>query len=277
MSWRFPFKAGSCAAVREDNEGMANLRLPGWKTPVSSVENRLSRFEQVLSASKRADSGVDLREAKVRAGTDLKVTDLIRTVRVGVDSSALTPAQATRAFLELQTAIATAQGYDADGDGSLDFHELAFFDTSDDLARRLVFSAAVPVESTDGRTLRPRVALSLEARREAERVITETAQFHGATPLGVEALTWSMRERVVEGFSLEGGIVFDAVNYSETDWRAKLPLVGKKYRGQGHLSDAELEKRFGDLATYIGKTRARVNERLMADYFTGYLAGSDLP
>lgn len=253
------------------------VTLPQWSTPVADVQRRLSKLGDVLTQARRPDGSVDLKQAKALAGRDVKLADLVQAVRTRWTETTLSPAEARRAFLELQTAVQTAKDYDADHDARLGYRELPFFDTHDDPARRLVFRAAAPLDTTDGRTARPRVALSREARAEAEEVITRTALFHAKTPLGAEALKWDMRLRVLEGYDVRGGVVFDAVNFSESDWRAKLPLVGRRWRGEGHLSDAELTKRFGDLATFVEKTKAQVNARVMMDYATEWLPGKDLP
>lgn len=253
------------------------VTLPTWSTSVADVERRLSKLNDVLQQARRPDGGVELKTAKALAGRDVKLSDMVQAVRTSRTGTELSPAEARRAFLELQTAITTAKDSDANGDGRLGYGELPFFDGSDDLARRLVFRAAAPLDSMDGRTARPRVALSREARAEAEATITRTAEFHAKTALGVEALKWDMRLRVVEGFDVRSGVVYDAVNFSETDWRAKLPLIGERYRGQGHLSDAELTRRFGDLSTFVARAKVEVNARLMMDYATAWLPGRDLP
>lgn len=252
------------------------MNLPTWSTPIADVERSLKRLEATLTAAKKPDGSVALDKAKALAGSDARLGDLVQAVRTSRERPTLTPPEARRAFLELQVALRSARDLDADHDGRLGFREVAFRTGSDDLAERLVARAAIPLETSDGERPRARVALSLEARREAEKIISETAKFHAATPLGAEALAWDMRLRVVEGFDVKGGIVFDAVNFSESDWRAKLPLLGKRYRGEGHLSDKELQARFGDLGAYVEKTKAAVNALLLMDYASGFLAGKDL-
>lgn len=256
---------------------MAISRVPSWSTAVSDVESRLAKLDDVLTRATQPDGSVDLKKAKALAGTDVVTADLVQTVRVDFERQALDEAEARRAFMELNVASSTARDRDANGDGRLGYRELWTARYSDDLAERLVYKAATPAELADGERAKPKVALSLEARREAEAVIVKTARFHAETPLGAEALAWDMRSRVVSGLDIDDGIVFDAVNFSERDWRAKLPFIGERYRGQGHLSDAELTRRFGDLEAYVARKQAEVNARLMMDYASGFLAGSDLP
>lgn len=251
--------------------------VPSWSTPVSDVQARLRKLETVLKGAERADGSVDLQKARQLAGKDIGLMDLVRSVRVDREKTLLGPADAKRAFMELQVAIQTAPDKDFNHDGKLGFRELPFYDRSDDPAQRLIFRAAMPVETRDGERPRPRVQMSLAARREAEQVITQTASFHAASPLGAEALAWSMRLDIAQGMDIKDPIVFDAVNFSESDWRAKLPLIGKHYLGRGHLSDKELTTRFGDLQSYVEKTRAAVNGALMMDYQSEFLAGVDLP
>ncbi|MBL8955635.1 MAG: hypothetical protein JNK82_32975 [Myxococcaceae bacterium] len=252
-------------------------RLPTWSTAVTDVEGRLAKLSDVLTRASQPDGSVDLKQAKALAGKDVITADLVQTVRVDFTRQALDAAEARRAFMELNIASTTAPDLDTNGDGRLGYRELAMGRRSDDLAERLVYKAAMPTELSDGERAKPRVALSREARREAEAVIMKTARFHAETPLGVEALAWDMRERVVSGLDIGSAIVFDAVNFSERDWRAKLPLIGERYRGQGHLSDAELTQRFGDLEAFVARKQGEVNARLMMDYVAGFLAGSDLP
>lgn len=256
---------------------MPPVNLPAWSTPVVDVEKRLKKLETVLQGARKPDGTVDMVKARAAAGKDQHTAELLQTVRLNPSSPSLTAAEARRAFLDLQTAVQTAGDYDRNKDGGVTLRELPLFYDDSDPVKRLVFRAAAPLETRNGEDPAPRVARSLAARREAEEVITRTARFHAQTPLGAEAMAWEMRQRVIQGYDIQNPIVFDAANFAESDWKAKLPFVGHKYRGQGHLSDQELEKRYGNLSEYIERTRAAVGSKLLLDYQTEYLAGKDLP
>jgi hypothetical protein len=256
---------------------MPSVTVPAWSTPVVDIEKRLKKLESVLQGAKKPDGTIDMVKAKAAAGTDVRTADLLQSVRLNPGMPSLTEAQSRRAFLDLQTAVATAADFDRNKDGSVTFRELPMFYDDSDPVKRLMFRAAKPLETRNGEDPSPRVQLSREARQEAERIITETARFHAQTPQGAEAMAWEMRMRITEGYDIKDPIVFDAANFSESNWKAKLPFFGEKYRGQGHLSDKELEKRFGNLSDYVARAKETVNTRLLLDYQTEYLAGKDLP
>ncbi len=249
-----------------------------WSSPVADVESRLRKLDTVLHQAQRADGSVDLKKAKAMVGVDLRSADLLGVIRRDFTSTELSPAHARRAFMDLQTAISSAADLDTNRDGALGFEELSWHPDNDP-ATQLIARAALPVELSLHETPKPRVALSLDARREAEAVINATAQHHAATPAGAEAIKWEMRDRLSQGIDITSGMMFDAVNYSETNWKASIPFFGRKHReGQGHLSDKELQVRYGpDLGAYVEKTRAAINTRLMMDYERDFLAGKDLP
>ena len=264
------------------------FRIPAsaWSAaPIAAVETRLRKLDGVLRSASRADGSVDLVRAKSLAGKDRYVSLLVSEVRKGGGGSTLTPAQARAEFETLQRAVATARAYDANSDGKLDFFETVEFDQhperrQDHAARELILRAAEPVDIRQGEVRLSKETNSLPARLDAEKRITQLAEFNAATPEGAEALKWAMRREIALGHSAswEKSPVFDAVNYSERDWRAYIPFLGRKrLKGRGHLSNAELEARFGPLKAYSERTAREVNSLLLMDYKTGFLAGKDLP
>lgn len=254
-------------------------------TPIADVERRLRQFDGVLRSSTRADGAVDLVKAKALAGKDRYVSLLVSEVRQGREGSTLTPAQAQAEFLALQTALSSARRYDTNGDGKLNYQETVDFDQRaerkpDAAARQLVLRAAEPTDLKQGDVRMSKETSSKQARLDAEKRITELAEFHAATPEGAEALKWAMRLEVARGSGTtwKKSPVFDAINHSETDWRAFIPYLGAKYlKGRGHLSNGELEARFGPLKAFSERTAKEVNSLLLMDYRTGFLAGKDLP
>lgn len=248
-----------------------------FSTPIAVVDQRLRKLQDVLEQSKAPDGSVDLRKAKALAGTDQQVSLLVHRIRWSDESSALTPEQARRQFMELQSAIQSTSAMDHDQDGKLGYEELPH-SYSDDKSAMLVRHAASPKEITYERPT-PRAFLSLEARRYAEEKISALAEHHAATPEGREALKWAMRLDLARGFDVDNRQILDPIIYSEKSWQRHLPFIGRQYReGRGHLSDQELEARYGpDLAAYVERTKARVNQHLLMDYETEFLAGKDLP
>ena len=215
-------------------------------------------------------------KAKKLAGTDQVVARLVSDIRWDKFSTALTPDQARRSFQELRQAIATFADHDHNADGKLGFEEVPY-GYADTKAQSLLLRAASPVNVVGGDSAAPRAWLSLEARREAETEIVSRATHHAKSPEGAEAIMWEMRLKVVEGMDVNDPIINDPLIYTEKDWRRFLPFVGEKYgSGKGHLSNKELQVRYGgDLKAYVEQTKAKVESSLMMKY-DDFLAGVDL-
>lgn len=248
-----------------------------WATPVSQVELRLRTLQDVLKQAQRPDGTVDLVAAKAIAGTNQEVSALVNQVRPSADSTAMTPDQARRQFMELQHAVRSAKELDHNRDGKLGFEELPYAYT-DDWSKAMVMKAATPKELAHERPA-PRIKLSLSARQDAEAKITALAEHHAATPEGKEALKWGLRLDLVRGTDVDDVKLLDPIIYNEKSWQRFLPFVGREYReGKGHLSDEELRARYGpDLKTFANRAREQVNRHLLMNYESEFLAGKDLP
>jgi hypothetical protein len=251
-------------------------KIANWSTPLTQVEGRLRKLDQVLHAAQGVDGSVDLVKARKLAGTDQAVSRMVTGMRADRFGTSLKAEQAQRQFQELQQALSTVKDHDHNHDRKLGFDEVPYA-YSDSKAHRLLLEAAMPASVINGDTAAPRAWGSVDARVEAEKAITERATFHAATPLGAEAIKWEMRLSLVEGRDVNDPIINDPINFTEKSWQRHLPVIGARHRGQGHLSDKELVARYGNLNDYCRTASARVNAQLMMDYASEFLAGKDLP
>jgi len=249
-----------------------------WSVTVADAQKRLKKLDEVLRGAQRVDGSVDLVKAKALAGKDFPVSALIDAARPDRFSPNLSAEQARSAFVELQRALQSAPQADTNRDGQIGYDERWSLSVSGDQAKQLVNTAATAGLPQPGEKPAMQSFNSVAARQGAEARISAVAEWHAQTPEGAEALKWSMRRDLVDGMNPHDPALFDAVNHSETGWQARIPLFGKKSReGRGHLSNAELEARFGNLEQFSARTAREVNDRVLMDYQREYLTGKDLP